>query len=325
VAKKPPLLCDLRTFGDACRGFAQPEGRTQSAGHIRPMHWYVACRLVIEGGFNPEYIKPRPPFRMQKKGRSLFLHCDRSVATGSEATLFGGLKTKDVDVVVALPGIGPCVAISMKGTLNAFRNLTNRLEEAVGDCTNIHIAYPGLVYGFLHILRANREGPIPKSAEEILKPDPKTGLVKAADTALRANGDVTGFIQTYHNAMARLSDRKDLRDDLSRYEAVAILLISGEDVLPGSVVTSYPPTDSVLSFSNFFPAIYRQYDMRYVYGAPNLRTVTRRHFWHPESPALALPAVAECSPRISESDEVPIDEQDELERDGEPPNAESGN
>ena len=44
--------------------------------------------------------------------------------------MLGGLKTKDVDVVVSKPGIGPCVAVSIKGTLNAFRNLTNRMEEA---------------------------------------------------------------------------------------------------------------------------------------------------------------------------------------------------
>jgi hypothetical protein len=310
VAKKKPPVCELRAFADACRAFAQPEGSTQSAVHIRQMHWYVACRLVIEGGFNPRDIKPLPPFRVEHKEGSAFLHHDPKAASGSEATVFGGLKTKDVDVVVSLEGIGPCVAISMKGTLKAFRNLTNRLEEAVGDCTNIHIAYPGLVYGFLHLLRANREGQIPKSAKELLVPDPKTGLLRAADTALRANGTVPSFIETYHNAMARLSGRKDLRDDISRYEAVALLLISAGDELPGSVVSSYPSADSILNFGHFFSSIYRQFDLRFVYGAPRLRTITRRHFWHPESPALTLPVMAEFTPRVSESDQSPIDEED---------------
>ena len=313
MATKQPLVCEIRSFADACRAFAQPEGRTQTALHIRPMHWYVACRLVIEGGFDPANIKPRPPFRLERKGGGLFLHHDRSVAAGSEATVFGGLKTKDVDVVLSLDGIGPCVAVSMKGTLNAFRNLTNRLEEAVGDCTNLHIAYPALVYGFISLLRANREGTIPKGGEGILKPDPRTGLVRQADTALRASGEVTGFIDTYHNAMARLSGRKDLRNDFSRYEAVAILLISAEDVLPGAVVSSYPRADSILNFASFFPSIYRHYDMRFVYGAPNLRTITRRHFWHPESPALTLPVMAEFNPRVSESDKLSLDEQDDAE------------
>ena len=80
---------------------------------------------------------------------------DESVANNSEATVFGGLKTKDIDVVAAKDSIGPCLVVSMKGSLNAFRNLTNGLEEVVGDCTNIHIAYPAPVYGFVHVSRAN--------------------------------------------------------------------------------------------------------------------------------------------------------------------------
>lgn len=71
--------------------------------------------------------------------------------------------------MVAINGIGPYIAVSMKGTLNAFRNLTNRMEEAVGDCTNLHITYPGLVYAFLTVLRANQEGPVPKHIQ--MEPD----------------------------------------------------------------------------------------------------------------------------------------------------------
>ena len=53
-------------------------------------------------------------------------------------------------------GIGPVLAVSCKGAIGAFRNLTNRMEEAVGDCTNLHIAYPPLVCGYLFVMRANR-------------------------------------------------------------------------------------------------------------------------------------------------------------------------
>ncbi len=87
--------------------------------------------------------------------------------------MLGGLKT---DVVVSKPGIGPCVAVSIKGTLSAFRNLTNRMEEAVGDCTNLHISYPNLVYGFLHVIRANPEGPLAVEAAHFLKADAVRGL-----------------------------------------------------------------------------------------------------------------------------------------------------
>ena len=301
--KKQPLVCQLTSFEDACLAFINPMGRTQSAEHIRPMHWYVACRLVLEGGFDPSCIKPRPPFQIERRGKGVYLLHEPSVANGSEATVFGGLKTKDVDVVVSLDGIGPCIAISMKGTLNAFRNLTNRMEEAVGDCTNLHISYPGLVYAFLHLMRANKEGPIPASGADFLQQDPKTGLLKAADTAVKATGEVTNFIETYHNAIARLTGRRDRRNDVTRYEAVGLLLVSPEVDSTWKVLDTYPAKDSLLRFDNLFETIYRQYDTRFVYGAPNLRTITRRHLWHPDSPALKLPIAEGLSARVSEADE----------------------
>ena len=45
--------------GEAFRLFATHTGGTQSARHIKPLHWYIACRLVLEGGFNPDDITPR--------------------------------------------------------------------------------------------------------------------------------------------------------------------------------------------------------------------------------------------------------------------------
>jgi hypothetical protein len=79
--------------------FATYSGAIESQLHIKPLHHYVACRLVLEGGFLPEDITPRPPFRAQKRGGWL-LSYDADVATGRERTLLGGLKTKSVDVVI---------------------------------------------------------------------------------------------------------------------------------------------------------------------------------------------------------------------------------
>lgn len=156
MAKKPKV-CEWVTLEDALRTFVLAEEGTQGSTHIDPMHWHAASRLVVEGGFDPNLIKPRPPFVVKRKAGRFLLHYDASAARGGEATVLGGLKTKDIDVVVSIPGLGPCVAVSMKGSLNAFRNLTNRLEEAIGDCANIHLGYPSLVYGFLILVRANRE------------------------------------------------------------------------------------------------------------------------------------------------------------------------
>jgi len=296
-------VCDWVGLRDALAAFVRAEQGTQGQRHIRQMHWYAACRLVLEGGFHPDAVTPRPPFMVARRGRSHLLHYEPESARGGEATLFGGLKTKDVDVVVEIPGVGPCLAVSMKGTLNAFRNLTNRLEEAVGDCTNIHIAYPALVYGFLHLLRANRAGPVP-SASPFLEPDPN-GAVQHKDLAIDAGDQVADFIRNYGQAMARLTGRRDLRNDVSRYEAIGLVLVSPYPGDIGSVVPGYPESDSNLCLSGFFDTLYTQYDLRFVYGAANLRGRTQRLTWHPESPALQGPLAREFSPRVASGGDDP--------------------
>ena len=178
--------------------------QTQSQSHIRPLHWYIATALVVEGGFRPHTITPTPPFRIESRrlgsvARNILIY-DEAAARPGERTILGGLKTKDVDVVVATSDVGPCLAVSVKGSLNAFRNLTNRMEEAVGDCTNLHISYPALVYGFLHVIRATHElhAPMPN------------------DIAIRADGSIAEYIVRYRDALSRLAGRVDVRNEISR-------------------------------------------------------------------------------------------------------------
>ena len=294
-----PTRCQWIGLEDACAAFVKAEYGVEGGHHIRPLHWYVACRLVIEGGFFPDEIKPHTPFRVEEGRGGPRLIYDESVANNSEATVFGGLKTKDIDVVVSKEGIGPCFAISMKGSLNAFRNLTNRLEEAVGDCTNIHIAYPALVYGFMHLFRANREGPIPKNGASFLKPHPKTKHLLSADTAITQDGAVTDFIRNYSAAMARLSGRRDLRNDVSRYEAVALLLLHAENPV-GGIFEGFPVAGHTLRFDEFFRTLLDQYDLRFVYGAPMLKAVSRRVLWAKDSPALADARMKDFVPRVAD-------------------------
>jgi hypothetical protein len=128
--------------------------KIQSGKHIKPLTQYCATRLVLEGGFPPEWISPRPPFTSVKKSNAVYgLNYAPGEANESEARVLGGIKYKDVDITVVVPGVGPALAISVKNTGNAFRNLTNRMEEALGECTNVHLMYPGFVFGFLHFLR----------------------------------------------------------------------------------------------------------------------------------------------------------------------------
>ncbi len=302
AGKRRRSTCEWVTLDQALKTFVLSKAKTQSSEHIKALHWYVASRLVIEGGFSPEEITPRPPFRVDisrgQQGEPMKLVYDPAAAGSTgERTLLGGLKTKKVDVVVAKNGIGPCLAISIKGILNAFRNLTNRMEEAVGDCTNLHISYPALVYGFLHAVRANREGPIPDDGRGSLEAD-EDGNLKANDIALSRNGEVSETIRRYGDALTGLSGRKGIRNDFTRYEAVGLVLVEPNGANVGSIVDTYPPSNSPLQLVDFFEKLYRAYDQRFVYGAPELAKVTRRLEWSSESPAVTDERMKAFTPRF---------------------------
>lgn len=287
---------DLR---GALREFALATHGTTSQRHIKPLHWYVACRLCLEGGFHPDEITPRPPFRVTESGsgsqRRRVIEYDPGLGGSGEQTILGGLKTKQVDVVVTKTDIGPVIAVSMKGTLNALRNLTNRLEEAGGDCTNLHMTYPSLVYAYWAVIRANRPGPVPPNAPDALQSD--DGMVRPNDIAVLADGQPHPLVVRYHLALSGLTRRRGIRDDVSKYEAVALTLVNVDEDSFGEVFSGYPPADSLLHLDNFMPTIYKQYDLRFVYQAPDLSKRTSRRGWDEHSPALEEWRTMEYQPR----------------------------
>jgi len=302
----------------AFKAFATHEGKTQSAKHIKPLHWYIACRLVIEGGFHPDDITPRPPFWVEEKkglkGRVRhILHYDRDKGGTGEQVILGGLKTKNVDVVVNKQWVGPVLAISCKGVTKAFRNLTNRMEETIGECTNLHITYPAMVVGYFAILRANRtiqdaiEAPDlneedTATAPNESPPEPDVPILpastkgdermKANDIAILEDGSIVDGIERFHAALREMTDRRGLRDEISRYEAMTMALIEPRGPEAGSVIEAFPPSDSPLNLSDFFPTLYQRYEERFVYGAPLLadRGITTRLEWDPQSPVLVRDA-----------------------------------
>lgn len=285
--------CRWITLDQALAEFVYPAGRTQTQAHIRPLHWYVACRLVVEGGFLPEEITPRPPFVVEQGSGGPSLVYRPEVGGSGEQTVLGGLKTKDVDVTVVKPPIGPCLAVSMKGTLNAFRNLTNRMEEAVGDCTNLHLSYPNLGYGFLHLLRANREGPRRDDERHLLRAGPD-GNLRSNDLAIRKDGVIVESIQRYHEVLLGLSGRRGLRNDLTRYEALAVALVRTDTP---AILPDWPSSDSPLRFEHVFERLFREYDQRYVFAAPRLSATTGRIVWRADSPAFSEPMARDCPVR----------------------------
>lgn len=272
--------CQWVNQTEALRHFAAYDGKTQSQQHIKPLHWYAACRLVLEGGFHPDEITPHPPFDVIEQGGQHHVLFDPEKATGGETTVLGGLKTKKVDIVVNKYGLGPVLAISCKGMTGAFRNLTNRMEETVGECTNLHITYPALVFGYLFVLRANQD---PRTA---ISKDGAVRNMAPNDVAVNPEGQPVEAIARFHTALTELTGRRGIREDVSRYEAVSLAMIGMQGGDLGQPLLGFPPSDSPLRLERFFKALYLRYDERYVYSAPDLKSITRRLEWSSESPAL---------------------------------------
>lgn len=329
MAGKPkPQPCEWTNQLEAFTAFATHKVKTESARHIKPLHWYVACRLVLEGGFHPNNITPRPPFDVvvrRKGGRNRYmLSYDPALGGTGEQVILGGLKTKNVDVVVNLHHVGPVLAVSCKGTTKSFRNLTNRMEETIGECTNLHITYPAMVIGYFALLRANRTA---QDAAEAADLDPEDSVsadeeggnadegadaaeaamveaiepvaasdVRAARESNAGNNLAIGVegmpvegIVRFHAALSEMTGRRGIRDEISRYEAMTMALVEPQGPNPGSVFPDFPEASSGLHLSSFFDTLYRRYEERFVYGAPLLadRGITTRFVWDPESPAFA--------------------------------------
>lgn len=298
-SKPDKTVCQWVTRDQALGAFAGFSGKTQSASHIKPLHWYVACRLVIEGGFHPDDIVPRPPFRVERrKSGDVRLHFDPALGGGGERTVLGGLKTKNVDVVVTREGIGPVLAVSCKGVTKAFRNLTNRMEETIGECTNLHITYPALVLGYLVLIRANKALPLDLLAAGVDPDAPAVAQLEKNDLALHDGGEPVAGIMRFHNALRELTGRRGIRDDVSQYEAVALGMVDMHAGSIGALLANYPDQTSPLRIEQFFGALYLRYDERYVYSAPDLKRVTGRIEWSADSPALQAPRELDYEPRL---------------------------
>ena len=232
--------------------------KTESAQHIKPIHAYCAARLVLEGGFPPEWVLPGQPLSSKRVTHAVYdLGLERKSSSKSEQKVLGGIKYKRVDVTVVVPGLGPALGISGKSTGNAFRNLTNRMEEALGECTNVHLMYPGFVFGFLHLIRFNK-------VSEVASPQ---------DASFDDDNQPLPAIRRYHDVLLALAGRDTITDPGMRYEAVGLLVYrctkSG-----GELWNDYPPKDSPVHFANFFRRLYDLYDLRYGYpdpDGPNIR------------------------------------------------------
>lgn len=243
---------------------------TQSAEHIKPMNGYCAARLVLEGGMPPEWVSPRPPLASRKITHTVYgLSAVEGLESSGERRVLGGIKYKDVDVTVVVNGLGPALGISTKSTGKAFRNLTNRMEEALGECTNIHLMYPGFIFGFLHFIKFAKES-------EVGNPQ---------DASFSENDEPLPSIRRYHEVLVALSGRNTITDPGMKYESVGLVVYrcssSGAEIWPG-----YPLSDSPVHFSRFFQRLYDLYDLRFGFPDPDGPNV--RKVWQPRDNSVPI-------------------------------------
>jgi len=245
------------TLTDALAPLCRVVG-TQSGKHIKPIHAYCAARLVLEGGVLPEWISPRPPLLSSRMTNAAYeLRYSEGAESEAERKVLGGIKYKSVDVTVAVDGLGPAIGISAKSTGNAFRNLTNRMEEALGECTNVHLMYPGFVFGFLHLIRFSKP----------------SDTANSQDASFAEDNEPLPLMKRYHEVLVALSGRHAITDSGTRYESVGLLVYKcrGQEA---EVWPDYPPRDSPVHFSRFFKRLYDLYDLRFGYpdpDGPNIR------------------------------------------------------
>ncbi len=260
----------------------------RSADLVDSLRWYVASRLVIEGGFDPDRIRPRPPITVDRNRHGSFLSHDPDAAKPDRRTLPGALKAARLDVTVTIPAIGPVLALSLEGmedvavTRGRVPEITCGLERIAGACVNVHMIYPALVYGFWHVLGASQAQDLVPAA----LPDPIGSPGNHGDHA-RRNGELAAEIRRYHDALARLSERDDILDAPSRYEACALTLLEhGAGHHEGTLSAEYPPPGSLLDYDRMFRRLYAVYDHRYVNSTTALKQTTERKVWHRDSPLL---------------------------------------
>ena len=229
-----------------------------------------------------------------------FLSHDPETANPDRRAVLGGLKAGKPDVTVTVPEIGPVLAVSLKGTKGGLGSLTGGLEETAGACTNLHMMYPALVYGFWHIVSVGEAdgGAVVKRQRLV------DGHDDGRDHALVGGGEPPVEIRRYHDALKRLSEREGLRDAPSGYEACGLTLVTcsgGREEC--AAYPDYPAPESVLDYNRMFKRLYAVYDRRFVQGTRALRGTTQRRMWHRESPLLEDAILrndrfAELQPRV---------------------------
>ncbi len=166
--------------------------------------------------------------------------------------------------------IGSIDGISGKSTGNASRDLTNRMRDALRITANIHMMYPGFVFGFLHFIRLSK-------LADVRSP---------SDASFDAQGRQLDSIVRYHNALSALTGRRTITDPPMSYEAIGLVVYRCLNE-KAEIWPNYPAADSAVHYSKFFQRLYDIYDLRYAYPDSSERN-HRKLFKDCNSGALAV-------------------------------------
>jgi hypothetical protein len=147
------------------------------------------------------------------------------------------------------------------------------MEEAVGDCTNIHLRYPSLVYGFYHVILANRSNQI--GLHRLVRDE--------KDVSIGDDGSLVSQVSRYILAIEALSGRNRQLDEPSAYEAIAIHMVESSPSILGQPFEWIAEGETRLHRGHFLEKLFRIYHFRYPFMAEKLPE-TRRVEWSPESP-----------------------------------------
>lgn len=141
------------------------------------------------------------------------------------------------------------------------------MEEALGECTNVHLMYPGFVFGFLHFIKFSKQS-------EVGNPQ---------DASFGEDDNPLAAITRYHEVLVALSGRNSITDPGMRYESVGLLVYRcrGDQA---EIWPHYPHPDSPVHFSRFFRRLYELYDLRFAYPDPDGPNVRKE--WQPRGPAI---------------------------------------
>jgi hypothetical protein len=137
------------------------------------------------------------------------------------------------------------------------------MEEALGEATNVHLMYPGFVFGFLHVIRFSKLSEVG---------DPQDASFGEDDTP-------SASIKRYHEVLVALSGRHAITDPGMRYESVGLLIYRCRGK-QAEIWPNYPPADSPVHFARFFSRLYDLYDLRFGYPDPTGPNI--RKCWRPQ-------------------------------------------